>query len=219
MMYAELLLSVSSMRPPEKFTIPEISGRRLQLARPGQGSRAIIQPLVLGSSKQRQGSSQAWDFCALIDSGIETSQCTSISPASYHSAIAPHSFTCGLRGCTIGPAMLLRSDSKRSDGTVWSLQLQRIVRCGCRPLNVRNIIQLISLWQLDAWRLIVGHSFNLAWLYVTLRARWRCSDICHIAPLRNFSPFPCWPLTVSPCDEPEPAVHRRSLNYLMHEVW
>ena len=100
-MYAELF----SMRPPETFTIPEISGRRLQLARPDQDSRAIIQPLVPGSSKQGRGSPQAWDFCALIESGTETSQSTSISPASYQSAIAPHSFTCELGGCTIGPAM------------------------------------------------------------------------------------------------------------------
>lgn len=104
--------------PPKNFTIPEISGRRLQLAWPGQGSRAIIQPLVPGSSKQRQTSPQVWDFCALMESGTETSQSTSISPACYHSAIALHSFTCGLRGCTIGPEMSLRSDSKRSDATV-----------------------------------------------------------------------------------------------------
>jgi hypothetical protein len=134
---------------------------------------------------------QSWDLCALIESGTETSQSTSISPASYHSVIAPHSFTCDLRGCTVGPTMLLRSDSKRSDASVLSVQLQRIVRCGCHPLSMRNIIQLISLWRLDAWRLIMGHSFNLAWLYVTLGARRRCGEICHIAPLRNFSPFPC----------------------------
>lgn len=207
------------MRPPKKFTIPKINRGKLQLAWPGQGSRAIIQPLVRGSSKQRQGSPQAWDFCALIESGTETSQSTSISPASYHSAIAPHSLTCDIRVCTIGPTMLHRSDSKRSVAAVCSVQLQRIVRCGCRPLNMRNIIQLISLWRLDAWRLIVGNGFNLVWLSLTLGARRRCSEICHIAPLRNFSPFPCCPLTVSPWDSPEPAVHRQSLNCLMHEVW
>jgi hypothetical protein len=179
------------MRPPKKFTILKINRGRLQLAWPGQGSRAIIQPLVPGSSKQRQGSPQAWDFCSLFESGTETSQSTSISPASYHSAIAPHSLTCDLRGCTIGPAMLQSSDSKRSVVAVCSLQLQLTVRCGCRPLNMRNIIQLISLWRLDAWRHLVGHSFNLVWLYVKLGARRRCSEICHTAPLRNFSPFLC----------------------------
>jgi len=111
--------------------------------------------------------------------------------------------------------MLQRPDSKRSVAAVCSVQLQRLVRYGCRPLNMRNIIQLISLWRLDASRLIVGDSFNLVWLYVTLGARRSCSEICHCPPLRNFSPFPCWPLAVSPCDSPEAAVHSRSLNYLM----
>lgn len=161
---------------------------------------------------------QAWDFCALIESGTETSQSTSIPPASYHSAIAPHSFTSDLRGCTIGPAMLQRSDSKRSVTAVCSVQSQRTVRCGCRPVNMQNIIQLISLWRLDVWRLIVAHRFNLAWLYVTLGARRRCSEMSY-CPLRNFAAFSSWTLTVSPCDSPEPTVHRRALYCLMHEVW